>query len=149
MCHINRSNRPALQKRCGCMQRYSAGDYFRHSDGHSVILHFFRFICLWEKDIRSIFKDTHHKSIGNFSCDHSKRKDVQSRMVLVHVRLALLEDDEGRHHHQREGDHRRQDAGALRRWSVYLALWRREGEDIDHAILSLRGQFYFMTDLFV
>lgn len=56
---------------------------------------------------------TYHKSIGDFSANNPKSYDVESGMVLVDLRLALLEDDEGWYHHQRERYHRRQDTGPL------------------------------------
>lgn len=58
--------------------------------------------------------NTHHESVGDLSTDHPEGQDVECRMVLVDARLALLEDDERRQHHQRERDHRRQYAGTLR-----------------------------------
>lgn len=57
---------------------------------------------------------THHKPVGDLGGDHTEGHDVERRVVLVHVGLTLLEDDERRDHHQRERDHRRQDTRALR-----------------------------------
>lgn len=56
---------------------------------------------------------THHKSIGDLSSDHAEGDDIQRRVVLIDVRLALLEYDERRDHHERERDDRRQDTRAL------------------------------------
>lgn len=97
---------------------------------------------------------TYHKSISDLGSHHAECEDVQRRVVLVHVRLALLEDDEGRHHHQREGDHRRQDARALRSGTVYRGLWRGDIEpetkclsSLEFTIQNLREKFMYIQNI--